>query len=57
MKLFYIALTLVAGACVAGLLLGYAVKALFTGESSPLPHLENKAVYYVRVPASSPISN
>ena len=56
MKLFAIALMLVMAACVIGLLLAQVGKSLFTGESFPPPHLENKAVYYVRVPAPSPIS-
>lgn len=37
MKTFLIALALVALACTAGLLLGMAGKALFTGESFPHP--------------------
>ena len=39
MKLFLIALALVTFVCVAGLLLGMAAKALFTGESfkHPIP--------------------
>ena len=37
MKIFLIALALVATTCVAGLLLGQAFKALFTGESFPMP--------------------
>lgn len=56
MKAALIAFSLVAGVCILGLLLGLAGKALFTGESFPPPKMENKAVYYIRVPASSPIS-
>lgn len=37
MKTILIALALVAFACIAGLLLAQAAKALFTGESFPVP--------------------
>lgn len=56
MKSFFIAVALVVITCLAGVALGHAGKALFTGESFPPQPMTEKAVYYVRVPASSPIS-
>lgn len=56
MKIFLIAFALVATVCLAGLLLSQAVKVLFTGESFPPQPVKQQAVYYKRVPATSPIS-
>ena len=54
MKTFLIAIALVALACIAGLLLANAARALFTGESFPPPRMQDKLIYTIRVPAPSP---
>lgn len=51
MKIFLTALVLVAITCVAGLLLGQVFKALFTGESFPVPLPKTVTV---TVPFSAP---
>lgn len=56
MKLFFIAVLLVALTCVAGLLLSQAVHVLFEGESFPPVPMSKKEITFLRVPASSPIS-
>lgn len=56
MRLFAIALLLVALTCMAGLLLGQAVHVLFEGESFPPMPMSTKEITFLRVPATSPIS-